>query len=109
MKNPLSAAGWRGSACRRLAAENEDELALLRGTRSEHCTELGQIAAERLLVELGELAGDRGRAITELGQRVGEARQQAVRRLEDDQRVRELRQGAIKGAALAALRRREAG
>jgi len=60
-------------------------------------------------VELGQLAADRGAPVAELGEGVLEARQQAVGRLEEDQRVAERREPAIEGAALAGLGRREAG
>jgi len=60
-------------------------------------------------VELRELAADHRPPVAELGARVGEAREQPVGRLENDQGVSESAEGAIEGAPLARFRRRESG
>src|SRR4051794_28654232 len=83
------------------SADHQHELSLERRARLELFEQPGERAAQHLLVHLGQLAGDRRRAVAELGQGVREAGEEAVGGLEDHQGMAETGPVPVEGAPLA--------
>ena len=104
-----SSTGVSDGDCRRAFADQQRDLALHRRTRGELRANFVRRPAQKLFVQLGQLARDHHRTVAVYGRDVGQRVQNPVWRFVEDQRARfSPRSSSSAFLALACLRRQKA-